>query len=363
MSSTWPTAPADPPASTALPGSGTINGSLGAYLRALRESQLVGVFRAELSGALREGNQALAGILGQGSIDELISAGQGLPWRDRSVWPALVDRLQRHGHVSGLETELDAGDHGLHSVLVDASLEQGSVVGLVVEITERRRAQRVVKRQEAENRTLLAAIPDLMIRLDEHGRCLDFRPPRGVDPEEPVSSYIGRPVSQLFPEAVAFLFTHHIETAARSGETQTFEYQLLEDGSLRDFEARIAVSGQGEVLALIRNITKRKRAEAERERLLNELQDAIRNVKRLSGLLPICSACKKIRDDKGYWKQVEDYVHEHSDADFTHSLCPECVGRLYPNFAERRRASEAEQASDDPPDAPVAGGAAGTKKQ
>jgi DNA-binding response OmpR family regulator len=62
-----------------------------------------------------------------------------------------------------------------------------------------------------------------------------------------------------------------------------------------------------------------------------ELEAALAKVKLLSGLLPICSACKKIRDDKGYWSQVENYVEEHSEATFTHGLCPDCLKSLYPN--------------------------------
>jgi AmiR/NasT family two-component response regulator len=66
-------------------------------------------------------------------------------------------------------------------------------------------------------------------------------------------------------------------------------------------------------------------------RLNAELQAALGQVKRLSGLLPICSSCKKIRDDQGYWTEVEIYILEHSEADFTHGLCPDCAKRLYPS--------------------------------
>ena len=62
-----------------------------------------------------------------------------------------------------------------------------------------------------------------------------------------------------------------------------------------------------------------------------ELEAALAKVKLLSGLLPICSACKKIRDDKGYWSQVDNYVEAHSEATFTHGLCPDCLKTLYPN--------------------------------
>lgn len=70
----------------------------------------------------------------------------------------------------------------------------------------------------------------------------------------------------------------------------------------------------------------------EREKLIGELRQALAKVKTLSGLLPICAACKKIRDDKGYWKQIESYIREHSDADFSHGICPDCAKRLYPDI-------------------------------
>ncbi len=65
---------------------------------------------------------------------------------------------------------------------------------------------------------------------------------------------------------------------------------------------------------------------------IEELQDALANVKILSGLLPICSSCKKIRDDKGYWNQIESYIKEHSEAEFSHGICPDCAKKLYPGY-------------------------------
>jgi hypothetical protein len=81
------------------------------------------------------------------------------------------------------------------------------------------------------------------------------------------------------------------------------------------------------------HIQARKRAEAERERLIGELQAALANVKTLTGLIPICSSCKKIRDDQGYWTQLETYLKQHSDAEFSHSLCLDCMRKLYPELA------------------------------
>jgi hypothetical protein len=63
----------------------------------------------------------------------------------------------------------------------------------------------------------------------------------------------------------------------------------------------------------------------EQKKLIAELQDALANIKTLKGMLPICASCKKIRDDKGYWNQIEVYVRDHSDAEFSHGLCPDCA--------------------------------------
>ncbi len=81
---------------------------------------------------------------------------------------------------------------------------------------------------------------------------------------------------------------------------------------------------------------KRKEAEAERERLISELTEALAKVKTLTGLLPICSSCKNIRDDKGYWNRLEVYLQQHSEATLTHGICPDCAHRLYPDIFRER---------------------------
>ena len=77
------------------------------------------------------------------------------------------------------------------------------------------------------------------------------------------------------------------------------------------------------------------RATLEKEELLQKLQTADKNIKKLSGLIPICSNCKKIRDDSGYWNQVEKYITEHTDAVFTHGICPDCMKKLYPEYVDK----------------------------
>lgn len=85
-------------------------------------------------------------------------------------------------------------------------------------------------------------------------------------------------------------------------------------------------------IIILRDITERKSAENEVKSTVAKLSQALSEVKSLSGLLPICANCKKVRDDKGYWRQVEEYISKHSEATFSHSICPECVKKLYPQL-------------------------------
>ncbi|MCX8069044.1 MAG: PAS domain S-box protein [Thermodesulfovibrionales bacterium] len=88
-----------------------------------------------------------------------------------------------------------------------------------------------------------------------------------------------------------------------------------------------------------RNISKRMALQKEKDKLIEELEKALSRVKLLNGLLPICSGCKKIRDDTGYWKQIETYISEHSEAEFSHSICPECAQKLYPEYYKKSNSS------------------------
>ncbi len=89
------------------------------------------------------------------------------------------------------------------------------------------------------------------------------------------------------------------------------------------------------LLELKQALDARDRAELERDRVIEELRASLRQVKTLRGLLPICASCKKIRDDRGYWDQVENYIANHSRVKFTHGICPDCFDQLYGDFASQ----------------------------
>lgn len=122
------------------------------------------------------------------------------------------------------------------------------------------------------------------------------------------------------------------------GSVFTQEF-LHADGSiyLMDLTATVIPWGKDKaLLANFRDITERVEAEQEREKLIVELKEAMDNIKTLKRLMPICSSCKKIRDDKGYWHQVETYIRDHTDAEFTHGLCPDCAKKYFAELDDEK---------------------------
>ena len=118
--------------------------------------------------------------------------------------------------------------------------------------------------------------------------------------------------------------THEFSVKRKDGTTFPVEVSV---SNVQNSEAEIV----GKMASFV-DITRRKRAEKDREKLIRKLERALNKIKTLRGLIPICAACKKIRDDKGYWHQVEIYIRDHSEADFSHGICPDCFKKLYPQF-------------------------------
>ena len=118
------------------------------------------------------------------------------------------------------------------------------------------------------------------------------------------------------------------------------EFSLKDDSDEKTYELRVnslynqRKKFRGRIFHF-QDISERKAAEREREKIIAELQEALEKVDTLSGFLPICANCKKIRDDQGYWNEVESYISQHSKAQFSHSLCADCIRKLYPEEYER----------------------------
>jgi PAS domain S-box-containing protein len=181
----------------------------------------------------------------------------------------------------------------------------------------------------------------------------------------PVGLYQARPNGELleanpalvemlrYPDQATLLRVNLADLYLEPADYQDWRQTMERDGVVRNHEARLRTfpgttcwvqnsaraghqsSGHGLIYeGSLLGITESKEAEDEREKLIAELQDALTKVKTLSGLLPICAGCKRIRDDKGYWNQIELFIQSHSDAEFTHSFCPDCMKNLYPEVFE-----------------------------
>lgn len=156
-------------------------------------------------------------------------------------------------------------------------------------------------------------------------RLLDLDPTQGPDMAS-AEAFLAPPFREPFRSAV--------RQALAQGTPWQMEVRMT-TAKGREIWARVMGrprGGPGPGLRLagtFQDITERKKAQDQQTKLIAELQQALAEVKKLSGLLPICSNCKKIRNDEGYWEQVEGYIAKHSDAQFSHGICPECIAKLY----------------------------------
>jgi PAS domain S-box-containing protein len=152
---------------------------------------------------------------------------------------------------------------------------------------------------------------------------------------------LGKNAADLFPGEEIKKFAD-LEAIIDLTEGLTEEFSVQgKDGNMFTVEtssSNVKDSEGGVVgrMASFVNITARKRLEQEKEKLVSKLQDALDRIDTLRGFIPICSSCKNIRDDKGFWHRVEEYIRDHSLAQLSHSLCPSCAKQLYPDIYESK---------------------------
>jgi PAS domain S-box-containing protein len=144
---------------------------------------------------------------------------------------------------------------------------------------------------------------------------------------------VGKTDYDIYPQEIADLFRTQDEEVIRHRGCREFEETVtMPSGSFTFLTVKFPVYDETGALHSVggfcTDITARKKSEEEREALIEQLQKALKEVAKLRGILPICAWCKKIRDDQGYWSQLEQYIIEHSDVEFTHGICPGCLPKL-----------------------------------
>jgi PAS domain S-box-containing protein len=203
--------------------------------------------------------------------------------------------------------------------------------------------------QEAKYRLLAENALDVIWSMDSDGRLTYISPSllrqRGWTPEEFMS--LGPEGRALSSDGAALVQERMAHARQLPPGSQPFEQDLLrvtvkrKDGQEIQVETRWRIVwGEDDSLlgfqGVTRDITERMRLEADRENLIRDLTQALTEVKQLSGMLPICSQCKKVRDDQGYWSQIETYLSQHTEATFTHGVCPECAAAFRQEMQARR---------------------------
>ena len=154
-----------------------------------------------------------------------------------------------------------------------------------------------------------------------------------------LADIVGKNDFDIFPHPVAELFQSQDKEVIHKGIPVEFEETIpLEDGIHTFITSKFPLHGENGAISAVAgfctDITKRKQAEVANEALIEKLQKAIEEIKSLQGILPICMHCKQIRDDKGFWHRVETYIEKHSEAAFSHGICPDCLNEFHPNIAK-----------------------------
>ena len=332
-------------------------------MRAITESARDAIVMMDPEGRVSYWNRAAECMLGYTEVE---ATGQNLhdliaPARFRPAHQAAFPAFRQTGRGAaiGKTLDLEARRKDGREISIQLSLSAVQMndgwhaVGLIRDITERKQAEEELHAKEhllSESQRLghvgsfLYKITGQMSWSEELYRIY------GVSPETFIPT-VGSFLSLIHPDDR--LAMQASMTAFDGGEEHLLDFRInMPDGTIR------FVRGWGEAVydsgnnlihlaGLVQDITGRKHAEEELQRYSaelarknKELQESLANVKQLTGMLPICASCKQIRDDKGYWKSVESYIAEHTEAVFTHGICPECEKKMYEELEKLENENE-----------------------
>ncbi len=265
-------------------------------------------------------------------------------------WQHALHKVFKSGKEKTLVGELPTptGIKYYQARLIPEKNRNGIVENVLVsvhDITTHKRQEEILRRSEKELERIFQSTPGGVTIVDLNGRIyyankeaeqilglkrMHSKEQYYNDPAYKISKVNGEPFPEKELPYIQVMMTgmpvYGLEHVIAHPDGRKV-YLSVNAAPLLDYNNQITA-----IITAITDITKLKQAERERERLISELQAALNKVETLSGLLPICAFCKDIRDDSGYWHQVEAYIKEHSKANFSHGVCPDCAKKHYPEY-------------------------------
>lgn len=316
-----------------------------------------GVFMTTLEGQFFDVNATALEMLGYGPDDREIVL-------HKKVAEFYADPGERSSHVSLVSQLGFSKDYPLdlrkrdgtvlHTLITTVPRRDlnGTIIGFqgsIRDISERKRAEEALRNTVQRFHTILSSLYSGVLIVTEEGT-VEFANQAFCDMfdlTDTPASLSGLAASEII-QKIKDVYANPAEAVARIKEVVANQQPLRgQEVAIRDnrtytvdFIPIFVDEMQCGRLWHHTDVTELKRAEGEKAQLVADLTEALTQVKKLSGFLPICASCKKIRDDKGYWRQVEEYIRDHSEAEFSHSICPECARRLYPDVYNRRLMDE-----------------------
>ncbi len=309
--------------------------------RAIFENSAEAILLTSPGGAILAANPAACRTTGLTEAEICARGREGMVVTSDPRLQAFLEERRRTGHARG-ELAYRRRDgttypaETVSTVFTNLAGEQMTVI-LFRDLSEQ-------KRLEARSRRLTALVEsteDAIYTADMDGTITDWNAGAEALYGYRADEAIGQPPSLIVPEDLLPASGELLDALREGRRFRNHEtLRRRKDGTLIHvaLTACPVVLGDGTlsgISVIARDITERVRATEERERLIQELRAALAEVQTLSGLVPICSWCKRIRDDQGYWTQLEHYIQDRSSAQFTHGICPECAARFHPETAIR----------------------------
>lgn len=257
-------------------------------------------------------------------------------YRQPEIREQLLAELQEKGYINNFVNQLKAKDGSFWwgsanaRICFDESGIPTGIEGSVRDVTKEVEASQALIESEERYRLLYEAAGVEIVYWSPDGVLLEVNNKASIIVNKTPEELKGKHILDILEEQTGRLMLERIQKAAGSDGSHTYELEFLEKTYLSTYSRVMGFEGQVQGIQVVAfDITKRKQEEKEKEKLIHQLQTTLNEVKELQGMIPICASCKSIRDDAGYWGQIEQYLEKNTDAVFSHTVCPDCSEKLY----------------------------------